>query len=115
MTAGRHCSTEGCPSRRLAATASTPEKFGRLAEKLGQKNSAGTEALRSRLEQNAAAIHRYQSQSAWTPIVVGHGRIDALGLIQNQVQSNAMGIPEDWRSTLTPVKPSFVWSIPQSA
>jgi hypothetical protein len=99
----------------LAATATDPEKFGRLAEKLGQKSSADTEALRKRLEQTAAATHRYRSGSALTPVVVGPGRVDALGLIQNQVLSNAMGIPENWGSAVAPVKPSFVWNIPQSA
>jgi hypothetical protein len=39
----------------LAATVTDPEKFGRLAEKLGQKGSADTQALRTRLEQTAAA------------------------------------------------------------
>src|SRR5262245_31383502 len=33
----------------LAATATDPEKFGRLAEKLGQQGSADREALRERL------------------------------------------------------------------
>jgi hypothetical protein len=99
----------------LAATAADPEKFGRLAEKLGQKSSADTQALQKRLEENAAAIHRYRSRTALTPVVVGPGRMDALGLIHNQVLSNALGVPENWRSAVAPVKPSFVWNIPQSA
>ena len=99
----------------LAVTVTDPEKFDRLAEKLGQKGSADKEALRKRLEQNAAAIHRYRSRTALTPVVVGPGRLDALGLIHNQVMSNTLGIPENWRSAVAPVKPSFVWNIPQSA
>ena len=99
----------------LAATAADPEKFDRLAEKLGQKDSAGTEALRKRLGQDAAALHRYRSRTVLTPVVVGPGRMDALGLIHNQVQSNMLGIPENWRSGVAPVKSSFVWNIPQSA
>ena len=50
-----------------------------------------------------------------TPIIVGPGRMDALGLIHNQVQSNIMGVPENWRAALAPVKPSFCWNVPQSA
>jgi hypothetical protein len=99
----------------LAATVTDPEKFGRLAEKLGQKGSADTEALRTRLEQTATVTHRYRNRSALTPVVVGPGRMDALGLIHNQVLSNWLGIPENWRSAVAPVKPSFVWNIPQSA
>jgi len=41
--------------------------------------------------------------------------MDALGLIHNQVQARALGVPENWRAPLAPVKPSFVWNIPQSA
>src|SRR4051812_44845987 len=41
--------------------------------------------------------------------------MDALSLIHNQVQSRWLGIPENWVVALTPVKPSFVWNIPQSA
>jgi hypothetical protein len=98
----------------LAATITYPERFERLAEKLGQKSSADKEALRKRLEGNAAAIHRYRSRTALTPVVVGPGRMDALGLILNQVMSNMLSIPENWRSAVAPVKPSFVWNIPQS-
>ena len=99
----------------LAVTVTDPEKFDRLAEKLGQKGSADKEALRKRLEQCAAAIHRYRDRTTLTSVVVGPGRMDALGLIHNQVMSNALGIPENWRSAVAPVKPSFVWNIPQSA
>jgi hypothetical protein len=98
----------------LAATVADPEKFNRLAEKLG-KNDSGKEGLRRRLQQDAEAIHRYRSRTALTPIVVGPGRMDALGLIHNQVQSNTMGVPENWRAALAPVKPSFCWNVPQSA
>jgi hypothetical protein len=86
----------------LAATVADPEKFNRLAEKLG-KNDSGKEGLRRRLQQDAEAIHRYRSRTALTPIVVGPGRMDALGLIHNQVQSNTMGVPENWRAALAPV------------
>jgi hypothetical protein len=97
----------------LAAAVSAPEKFERLAERLGLKGS-DKEALRKRLEENAAAVHRYRSRTALTSVAAGPGRMDALGLIHNQVMSNALGIPENWRSAVAPVKPSFVWNIPQS-
>ena len=99
----------------LAATVADPEKFARLAEKLGRNDNRGKEELRTRLQEDAEAIHRYRSRTALTPIVVGPGRMDALGLIHNQVQSNTMGVPENWRAALAPVKPSFCWNVPQSA
>jgi hypothetical protein len=99
----------------LTATATDPQKLDRLAERLGQKGSADKEALRMRLEQSRAVIHRYRTRTALTPVAYGPGRMDALGLIHNQVLSNVIGVPENWRSAVAPVKPSFVWNMPQSA
>ena len=99
----------------LATTVADPQKFARLAEKLAQNDDASKAALHTRLQQDAAAIRRYRNRTALTPIVVGPGRMDALGLIHNQVQSNTMAIPENWRAALAPVKPSFCWNVPQSA
>ncbi len=99
----------------LAATAADPQKFARLAEKLGQRDDDGKEALRKRLEEEAAAVHGYRSILAVTPIVVGPGRMDALRLIHNQVQSRWLDIPQNWVAPIAPAKPSFVWNIPQSA
>ena len=99
----------------LAATARDPEKFGRLAGRLELTSSADIEALRIRLNEDADGLHRYRTLTSLTPIDVGPGRMDALGLIHNQVQSNILGIPENWRSAVAPVKSSFVWNIPQSS
>ncbi len=99
----------------LAATAAEPQKFARLAEKLGQRDDAGKEALRKRLEEEAAAVHGYRGILAMTPTVVGPGRMDALRLIHNQVQSRWLDIPQNWVAPIAPAKPSFVWNIPQSA
>jgi hypothetical protein len=99
----------------LAATAADPAKFDRLAEKAGQHGGAGKEALRKRLKENAAAAHNYRSVIAVIPSPVGPGRMDALNLIHNQVQANWLGVPENWVAPLTPVKPSFVWNVTQSA
>jgi hypothetical protein len=99
----------------LFATIADPRKFARLAQKLGKGDGAGKDELRQRLKEDAAAIHDYRTRTALTPTVVGPGRMDALSLIHNQVQSRWLGIPENWVAPLTPVKPSFVWNIPQSA
>jgi hypothetical protein len=82
---------------------------------LGRRDAAGKKALRKRLEENAAAVHAYRGALAVTPTVVGPGRMDALRLIHNQVQSRWLGVPENWVSPLAPAKPSFCWNIPQSA
>ena len=99
----------------LSATAADPQKFARLAESLGRRDGAGKDELRRRLDYDAAAVHDYVNRTALTPNAVGPGRMDALGLIHNQVSSRWLGIPENWAVPLAPAKPSFVWNIPQSA
>ena len=49
------------------------------------------------------------------PTVVGPGRVDALAQIHNQVIANQLGLPENWRPGIAPVKYSFAWNLPQSA
>jgi len=97
----------------LAATVADPAKFQRLAEKLGQEGDAAD--LRGRLEQDASVMSRYLLWTAATPVAPGPGRMDALGLIHNQVTANILGVRENWRSAVAPVKPSFVWNLPQAA
>ena len=95
----------------LAASLADNEKFSRLAAKIGEAE----DSLRKRLAEDAAGINQYIMRTALTGSVAGPGRMDALGLIHNQVQSRMLGVPENWRAPLAPVKPSFVWNIPQSA
>jgi hypothetical protein len=99
----------------LNATVTDPKKFDRLAASLGQRDTAGREKLRKRLEADTTAVDGYRNVLAVAPNPVGPGRMDALGLIHNQVQSRWLGVPENWVAPLAPVKPSFVWNLPQSA
>ncbi len=99
----------------LAATVADPDKFNRLARRLGRLDDAGRAELRRRLAENADAVNKYNEIIALTPTTVGPGRMDALRLIHNQVQSNLMDIPQNWVAPLAPAKPSFVWNVPQSA
>jgi hypothetical protein len=99
----------------LHATLTDPKKFDRLAERLGQREASGREKLRKRLEADTAAVDGYRNVLSVTPSPVGPGRMDALGLIHNQVQARWLGVPENWKAPLAPVKPSFVWNLPQSA
>ena len=99
----------------LAATVADEAKFRRFAERIGNLDETGRTALRARLEENAASVHKYNEVVALTPSTVGPGRVDALRLIHNQVLSNWMEVPQNWVAPLAPAKPSFVWNIPQSA
>jgi hypothetical protein len=95
----------------LSATLADASKFDRLAIKIG----GNKDDVRMRLEQDAAGIDDYLNRTALTASPGGPGRMDALGLIHNQVQSRWLGVPENWRAPLAPTKPSFVWNVPQSA
>jgi mono/diheme cytochrome c family protein len=99
----------------LVATVADPQKFDRLAERLEQRSAADKQALRQRLEQDKTAVNGYRDVLAVTPTVVGPGRMDALRLIHNQVQSRWLDMPQNWVAPLAPAKPSFVWNVPQSA
>ena len=45
----------------LAATVADPQKFARLAERLGRNDNRGKDDLRTRLLEDAAAIHNYRT------------------------------------------------------
>ena len=99
----------------MAATLADQPKLDRLMERLGAETEADQAAALERLTQDAASIHVYRTVTAAPPSEVGPGRMDALGLIHNQVTSRQLGVPENWQAPLAPTKPSFVWNIPQSA
>lgn len=99
----------------LAATIANPNKFERLAAKLKRKSKKTKDILRKQLNEAAAQIHYYRTKSALTPFDIGPGRADCLGLIYNRVASSAMGIPENWISSLAPTKLPFLWNAPQSS
>lgn len=95
----------------LAATAEDAGKFDRLAQKMGIAH----DDLRTRLDADVEAINNYVNAVAVTPATAGPGRMDALGLIHNQVNYRLLDVPENWQAPLAPTKPSFVWNVPQSA
>lgn len=98
-------------NKSLAATAGDTDKFNRLAEKMG----IDRKDLRTRLAADVEALDNYVNVVSATPATAGPGRMDALGLIHNQVSVGLLGVPENWQAPLAPTKPSFVWNVPQSA
>ncbi len=97
----------------LQAHLADAAKFDRLATRIGAVGERRDD-LRRRLESQAAVIHHYASVSMQAPIEWGPGRIDALGMIHNQLQ-NLAGIAENWYPVTAPAKPPFLWNAPQSA
>ena len=98
-------------NKALAATAGDTDKSNRLAEKMG----VDRDSLRTRLAADVESLDNYVNVVAATPASPGPGRMDALGLIHNQVNVRWLGVPENWQAPLAPTKPSFVWNLPQSA
>lgn len=98
-------------NKALVATASDAGKFDRLAEKMG----VDRDDLRTRLDADVEALDNYVNVISVTPAEGGPGRMDALGLIHNQVNVRWLGVPENWQAPLAPTKPSFVWNLPQAA
>lgn len=101
----------GALGEALAAADADRGKFDRLATTMG----IAQDELQSRLDADIKAIRNYVDVVAATPAIAGPGRMDALGLIHNQVNSRFLGVPENWQAPLAPTKPSFVWNVPQSA
>jgi len=99
----------------LQAAVADNAKFGRMAARLGKQTEPEKDELRRQLMADAAAVLHYRTRTALTPYAVGPGRVDALALIHNHVMTAQVGIPENWRPPLAPVKYSFGWNIPQSA
>jgi hypothetical protein len=96
----------------LQATLRDAAKFDRLAARMKAQDK---NALRRRLEAEASAVNHYRTRSLAVPTRFGPGRIDALGLMHNEVTANLTKIPENWYPALAPVKPPFLWNAPQSA
>jgi hypothetical protein len=96
----------------LQATLRDAGKFDRLATRIKAQDK---NALRRRLEGEASAVNHYRTKSLAVPTRFGLGRIDALGLMHNEVTANLTKIPENWYPALAPVKPPFLWNSPQSA
>lgn len=86
----------------LSATLADEEKFGLLADRIG----GDREDLRRRLEAGAESINTYLTDTALTTHQPGPGRMDALGLIHNQVQASLMRVPENWSAPIAPTKPA---------
>ena len=96
----------------LQATLSDAAKYDRLAARIGASTPDAKEALRKRLESEAAPIHYYVNRTLPTPFAWGPGRADAFSLIFDRVISTLPGIPENWSTPIAPVKPPFLWNAP---
>ena len=98
----------------LSQTGVDEQKFGRFADKVlddGSDNTARSD-LRSRLTGLTAELKAWQTRSH-SPVAYGNGRVDAFGIILNEVSGTALGLPENYRVPDAPVSYPFLWDTPQ--
>ncbi|MBI1790317.1 MAG: hypothetical protein HYR60_22520 [Acidobacteria bacterium] len=95
----------------LSATLSSEEKFNRFARRvLGP--SSRNEELRTRLESQTALLsQRKEHDTPKEPY--GYGRLDAFGLLFNQVLAHDLNRPNNVRAPSSPVSYPFLWDTPQ--
>lgn len=98
----------------LSQTAADDAKFGRFAGKVldAKADDVARGALRSRLTEMTAELKAWQARSH-SPVAYGNGRVDAFGIILNEVSGTALGIPENYRTPDAPVSYPFLWDTPQ--
>lgn len=97
----------------LEATARDDAKFQRFAAKvLGEASGAKADALRAQVRETAALLAAREKLNA-APYPYGHGRVDALGNILNEVLSADLGVPKNARPADAPVSYPVLWDAHQ--
>jgi hypothetical protein len=97
----------------LQATAGDDVKFQRFATKVaGEPNGAKADALRVQVRDTATRLLAREQLNA-APYPYGHGRVDALGNILNEVLSADLGVPKNARPADAPVSYPVLWDAHQ--
>jgi hypothetical protein len=96
----------------MQATLADPQKFDRLAERLGAKSAEAKSEIGKRFQAEAAPLHEFRIRSLVTPTTWGASRIDAIGAIVNRVVSIEPRIPQNWSTPFAPTKAPFLWNAP---
>jgi hypothetical protein len=99
----------------MQATLADAAKLDRLAARMGASSAEAKEALRKRLQAEAAPVHYYRTRVLPTPTHAGPSRIDAISQIVNRLTAVEPGIPENIAMPMAPTKPPFVWNAPQGS
>ncbi|MCL7422729.1 MAG: di-heme-cytochrome C peroxidase [Methylobacter sp.] len=97
----------------LQATLGQPDKFDRFAQTvLTDPNEANKTALRARMSDHQAWLAQYDARSTPTH-PYGYGRVDAFGIIMNEVFGRDLQQPDNVRVPDAPVSYPFLWTSPQ--
>jgi hypothetical protein len=97
----------------LQATAGDDAKFQRFAAKVaGEASGPKADALRAQVRDTATRLAAREKLNA-APYPYGHGRVDALGNILNEVLSADLGVPKNARPADAPVSYPVLWDVHQ--
>jgi hypothetical protein len=99
----------------LAATRNDEPTFARFAQRvLGEEMSDSAMAgLRKDLDKTTSDLLLIETQDR-TDVPYGYARLDAFGVILNNVAARALGMPENAVGADAPVSFPFVWDAPQA-
>lgn len=97
----------------LHETLTRPRKFERFAQRvLGDSDASRVEALRVEVAAQLEAMKQIFQRST-SEVPYGHGRVDAFGIIMNEVFVRDLHQPLNFRTPNAPVSYPFLWGTPQ--
>lgn len=97
----------------VVATLEDEQKFNRFSDRLlGSHHSAESAALREALRKYAADSAGFFERNH-SDVEYGFGRLDAFGIIMNELFVHDLGVPENRFSPNGPVSYPFLWGTPQ--
>lgn len=98
----------------LEKTGTEDAKFDRFATKVlsDEDSDEARDELRDRLIDLTAEMKAWQARNH-SPVAYGNARVDAFGIILNEVSGTALNLPENYRAPDAPVSYPFLWDTPQ--
>ena len=96
----------------LENTLDDPEKWSRFAARVGATANGQPEGvLRTAVEQFTEDFRGFADRS-FSPTPYGFARLDAFGILTNEIVGKALGRPENVRVPNAPVSYPFLWNTP---
>lgn len=112
-TLGDFSALEQSLTQALRATLDQPEKFGRFARAvLADPSAANKAALAAQVSDRLATLTQLLARSTPTH-PYGYGRVDAFGIIMNEVFGHDLQQPGNVRVPDAPVSYPFLWTSPR--
>ena len=99
----------------MEATHSNPEKFNRFATLVGATSKAERKQLKGQLKTEVEFRQDFAKRNQDHPEApeYGYGRVDAFGIILNELSVTGLNRPKNNRPPSAPVSYPFLWDTPQ--